>query len=327
MKKLFFILGLLYSAQSFSQSSLKYDFVVAKDGSGNFNTVQDAINAVPDYRKKRTFIFIKKGTYKEKLILPESKSFVAFIGESRDSTILTYDDYAKRLNCFGEEKGTSGSSSFYVYGTDFRAENITFENSAGPVGQAVAILVKGDRAAFTNCRFLGFQDTLYAYGDQCKLSRQYYKNCYIQGTVDFIFGWATAWFEGCTLYGKHMGHYTAASTPQNIKYGFVFNRCRITGEENESRFDLGRPWRPYASVIFMYCEMGKMVKPQGWDNWDNSNNEKTVRFTEYKNTGAGADFSKRVPWVRLLTDEEVKSFTIANVLGEEDKWDPEGESK
>lgn len=323
MRILFCLFCILCTAQSFSQSNAKYDFVVSKDGSGNFKTVQEAINAVPDYRKKRTVIFIKKGIYKEKLILPESKSYVTFIGENRDSTILTYDDYAKKLNTFGEEKGTSGSSSFYVYGPDFKAENITFENSAGPVGQAVAILVKGDRAVFNNCRFLGFQDTLYAYGDQSKLSRQYYKNCYIEGSVDFIFGWATAWFEGCTLYGKNMGHYTAASTPQNIKFGFVFSHCIVTGDSRENRFNLGRPWRPYASVVFMFCQMDNLIKPDGWNNWDNPMNEKTARFAEYKNTGPGSATTKRVPWAKQLIDQEAKTYTITNVLGEGDKWNPE----
>ena len=159
---------------------------MAKDGSGDFFTVQEAIDAIPDFRKnQRTRVYIRNGVYKEKLILPESKINVTFIGEDVEKTILTYDDYAQKKNVFGENKGTSGSSSFYVYGHDFHAENITFENSAGPVGQAVAIFVAGDRAAFRKCRFLGNQDTMYNYG---KNSRQYYEDCYIEGTVDFIFG-------------------------------------------------------------------------------------------------------------------------------------------
>ena len=169
-----------------------YDFIVAQDGSGNFTSVQEAINAVPDMRKNRTFIFIKNGIYKEKLILPSTKTNVSFFGEDVEKTILVYDDYASRKNRFGEEVGTSGSASFYIYGEGFEARDITFENSAGPVGQAVAVRIDGDRVKFENCRFLGNQDTLYPHG---KDSRQYYKNCYIEGTVDFIFGWSTAVFD------------------------------------------------------------------------------------------------------------------------------------
>lgn len=180
MKKILLLVLLNVWTGLSAQTSLKYDFVVAQDGSGDFVTVQQAINAVPDYRKKTTVIFIKNGIYKEKLILPESKSSVCLIGESKTGTILTYDDYAGKKNSFGEEKGTSGSASFYIYGPNFHAENLTFENSSGPVGQAVAVLVKGDKAVFVNCRFLGFQDTLYAYGNQNGLSRQYYKDCYIE---------------------------------------------------------------------------------------------------------------------------------------------------
>ena len=158
-----------------------FEFVVAQDGSGDFRTVQEAINAVPDMRKKfRTTILIKAGTYKEKIVIAESKQAVSLIGEG--DVVLTYDDYASKHNRFGEEMGTSGSASIYIYGDDFYAENITFENSAGPVGQAVAAFVNGDRAMFKNCRFKGHQDTLYTYG---KTSRQYYENCYIEGTVDF----------------------------------------------------------------------------------------------------------------------------------------------
>jgi len=319
---MFFFLSVIFTLPIFSQTSRKYDFVVAKDGSGDFTTVQQAINAVPDYRKKRTVIFIKKGTYKEKLILPESKSLVTFIGENRDSTILTYDDYASKPNRFGEEVGTSGSSSFYVFGPDFRAENMTFENTSGPVGQAVAILIKGDRASFFNCKFMGFQDTLYAYGNQSQTSRQYYKNCYIEGTVDFIFGWATAWFEDCTLFGKGNGFYTAASTPEESKYGFVFNKCRITGQQPDG-FYLGRPWRPYAAVIYMNCELDKTVKPEGWNNWNKTDAKKTTRYAEYRNTGPGAKTSARVPWAKQLTDQEANVITIAEVLGGKDGWNPE----
>ena len=232
---LFFTLPLILIAQT---SPLKYDFVVAQDGIGNFKSVQGAINAVPDLRKNRTFIFIKNGTYKEKLTLAPNKTNVSFIGESVEKTILTYDDYAQKKNMFGENIGTSGSSSFFIYGDGFIAENITFENSSGPVGQAVAARIDGDQVSFKNCRFLGFQDTLYPHGEK---SRQYYLKCYIEGTVDFIFGWATAVFDSCTIFGKLSGYFTAASTLPETKYGFVFLNCKITGNALADSFYLGRP--------------------------------------------------------------------------------------
>ena len=211
-----FLLGLMLPLFAMAQS---YDFVVAKDGSGDFKTVQEAINAVPDFRKNRTTIYIKNGTYKEKLVLPASKTAVTFIGQDVEKTILTHDDYASKKNTFGEEMGTTGSTSFYIFGDDFTARNITFENSAGPVGQAVAVRIDGDKVMFENCRFLGFQDTLYPHGRQ---SRQYYKNCYIEGTTDYIFGSATAVFENCVIHSKANTFITAASTPEGAEFGFVF---------------------------------------------------------------------------------------------------------
>jgi pectinesterase len=295
------------------QTGKKYDFVVAKDGSGNFKTIQEAINAVPDMRRNETVIFIKNGIYKEKLVLAESKSLVHFIGESKDSTILTYDDFASKKNAFGEELGTSGSSSFYIYGKDFTAENITFENSSGPVGQAVAVLVAGDRAKFKNCRFLGFQDTLYTYGYE---SRQYYENCYIEGTVDFIFGASTAVFSNCTIFCKKGGYVTAASTPGNKKFGYVFFQCSITGDAPANSYYLGRPWRPFAKTAFIDCQLGAMIRPEGWHNWSKPDAERTTVYAEYNNNGPGASNSKRVAWSHQLTKDEAALYTLENILGD-----------
>ena len=289
-----------------------YDFVVAKDRSGDFTTVQDAINAIPDFRKNRTTIFIKSGIYKEKLILPASKTNVSFIGEKAETTILTYDDFASKKNRFGEEVGTTGSTSFYIFGEGFRAENITFENSAGPVGQAVAVRIDGDKVAFKNCRFLGNQDTLYPHGDR---SRQYYKNCYIEGTVDFIFGWSTAVFDNCTIFCKDHGYITAPSTLEETEFGFVFLNCKITGDAPAASFYLGRPWRPYGKSVFIGCELGAHIKPEGWHNWNDAEKEKTAFFAEYQNTGLGAK-GKRVDWSHKLSREEAKKYNLKNVLGE-----------
>jgi len=316
----FFFVVLIFSLFGITElyASNKFDFVVAKDGSGNFKTVQEAINAVPDFRKKVTTIFIKNGIYKEKLILPASKNLVKFIGENVDSTILTYDDYAAKKNIFGEDIGTSGSSSFFIFGNDFTAENMTFENSSGPVGQAVAVRIEGDRAEFINCRFLGFQDTLYPNG---KESRQYYYNCYIEGTVDFIFGWSTAVFDSCEIFCKKGGGYiTAASTEQDSKYGFVFINCNITGNAPDSSFYLGRPWRPYSKVVFLKCKLPSIIKSEGWNNWNNPENEKTAFYAEYKNTGTGYQPEKRVAWSHQLTGKDANEYTIKKIF---ENWIPE----
>lgn len=296
-----------------SERVAKSDFVVAKDGSGDFSTVQDAIDAVPDFRKNRTTVFIKNGVYKEKLVLPASKTHVKFVGEDVEKTILTHDDFASKKNRFGEEVGTTGSTSFYIFGDGFRAENITFENSAGPVGQAVAARIDGDKVAFRNCRFLGFQDTLYPHG---KNSRQYYKNCYIEGTVDFIFGWSTAVFDSCTVFCKDHGYITAPSTSEETEFGFVFLNCKITGDAPANSFYLGRPWRPHGKSVFINCYLGDQIKPEGWHNWRDPEKEKTAFFAEYNNYGPGAQPEKRVEWSYELTEEEAQEYTPENILGD-----------
>lgn len=293
-----------------------YDLVVAKDGSGDFFTVQEAINAVPDYRKNaRTTILIKEGSYKEKVIIPASKNAVFLIGQGEVK--ITYDDYASKPNIFGENKGTSGSSSCYIYAPDFYAENITFENTSGPVGQAVACFVSADRAYFKKCRFLGFQDTLYTYGKGC---RQYYDECYIEGTVDFIFGWSTAVFNRCHIHSIGNGYITAPSTDKGQKYGYVFYNCEITANSDVDKVYLSRPWRPYAQAVFIQCNMGKHILPEGWDNWRNKNNEKTVFYAEYKSKGEGANPGKRVAYSKQLKNTE--GYSIEEVLSGNDGWNP-----
>ena len=293
-----------------------YDYVVAQDGSGDFFTVQEAVNAVPDFRKNvRTTILVRKGTYKEKIIIPESKINISLIGE--DGTILTNDDFANKKNVFGENMGTSGSSGCYIYAPDFYAENITFENSAGPVGQAVACFVSADRAYFKNCRFLGFQDTLYTYGKQ---SRQYYEDCYIEGTVDFIFGWSTAVFNRCRIHSKGDGYVTAPSTDKGKKYGYVFYDCRLTSDKEVAKVYLSRPWRPYAQAVFVRCELGKHILPEGWHNWGKRENEKTVFYAEYESKGAGANPQARAAFSRQL--KNLKGYEPVTVLAGDDGWNP-----
>jgi pectinesterase len=185
------------------------------------------------------------------------------------------------------------------------------------VGQAVAVWVDGDKAAFVNCRFLGFQDTLYTFG---RGSRQFYKGCYIEGTVDFIFGSSTAWFEDCDIFCKRGGYVTAASTPDTARFGYVFSHCRIGGDAPAGSFGLGRPWRPYAKTVFLHCELGAMIRPEGWDPWDKESNKKTAYYAEYQSSGPGAAPNKRVPWSHQLTEAEAQAYTRDNVLH---GWQPE----
>lgn len=294
-----------------------YDFVVAKDGSGDFFTVQEAINAVPDFRKEgRTTIYIRKGVYKEKLIIPASKINVSLIGA--EGAVISGDDYASKLNRFGENMSTSGSASCYIYAPDLICENLTFENTAGRVGQAVACFVAGDRVIFRNCRFLGNQDTLYNFGKHC---RQYFEDCYIEGTVDFIFGSSTAVFNRCTVHSLSKGYLTAPSTPQDEAYGYVFIDCRLTAADGVEKVYLARPWRPYAKSVFIHCEMGGHILPVGWHNWNKKDAEKTIFFAEYENTGAGAATKKeRAKFGHQL--KNLKGYSIEEILAGEDGWNP-----
>lgn len=319
MKKTLALAFMLCMAIASHADKQKFDFTVAQDGTGMFKTIQAAIDAVPDYRKAETRIFVAKGVYKEKVVLAESKRHITLIGENIDATVIQYDDYAQKLSRFGENLGTSGSSSFYVYGNDFRAENITFANTAGPVGQAVAMFVAGDRAAFINCKFKGFQDTLYTYGKQ---SKQLYRNCYIEGTVDFIFGSSTAFFDNCHIHCLRNGYITAASTLQGTAYGYVFRFCRITAEKSVTEgVYLGRPWRPYAKTVFIGCTMGDFINPVGWHNWGRVENEKTAFYGEadnYDYDGNQIDLSQRVAWAKQINADD---YAIEKVLADESRPD------
>jgi pectinesterase len=297
--------------------------VVAKDGSGNYTTVQAAIDAAPDFSHDTTVIFIKDGVYKERITVPPSKRLLKLVGESADSVVLTFDNYASRKNIFGENMGTSGSSSFYLFASGFSAENITFQNTAGPVGQALAIFIAGDKAKFVHCRFLGFQDTIYTYGNGnggSGESREYFSDCYIQGGTDFIFGAATAVFDHCTIFCSKGGHYiTAASTSQESPFGYVFFHCNITGDAPAGSFYLGRPWRPYAKVVYIGCHLGAMIKPEGWFNWNKASNERTAYYAEYRSSGPGAAAGRRVGWSHQLTDSQVGEYSLNNIF---QGWNP-----
>jgi pectinesterase len=291
--------------------------IVAKDGSGNYTTVQAALDAVPPGNTKPVSVFIKKGFYKEVVIVDARKNFVTLIGEDKKNTILSFDNHAGTRLANGDTLNTWTCASFFVYGNDFHAENLTFENKAGfAAGQAVAVRIEGNRASFKNCNIEGFQDILFLSGSGVK---HYFEDCYIEGTTDFIFGAATAVFKNCRIHSKKNSHVTAASTNSIIPFGFVFFDCTLTADSNINKVSLGRPWSPTASVTYINCWMGAHIITDGWNNWKNPANEATARYAEYKSRGPGANKAARVSWSRQLTDEEVKAYSIKNILGE---WDP-----
>lgn len=306
-KSVFLALAAVLTA--ISAGAAKYDFVVAQDGSGNFTTIQAAIDASKAFPESRVTIFVKNGTYHEKVLVPSCNSFLSIVGESTEKTILVWDDYFGKIN--RGRNSTFYTGTLKVEANDFRLENMTVENSAGPVGQALALDAEGDRCVFVNCRFLGNQDTVYAAG---RFSRMLFSKCYIEGTTDFIFGEATALFEDCEIHAKADSYITAASTPQGKPFGFVFNRCKITAGPGVTKVLLGRPWRGFAQVVFLNCEMGGFVAPYGWNNWSKTENEKTAFFAEFKNTGVGASTNGRAPWSVQLTDREAARYTPEKIF-------------
>ncbi len=316
MKKFLFSLcaSLFISINIFADNETP-DIIVSRDGTGDFRTIQEAVNSVRDFRPEgRTVILIKKGVYKEKLIIPAWKEKLTLAGEDARETIITYDDHAKIDNM-----GTFRTYTFLVQGDDTILKNLTIENNAAQLGQAVSLHIEADRVSVIGCRLLGNQDTVYLGKGGY---RQYFGQCYIEGTVDFIFGPSTAWFEDCDIYCKKNSYITAASTPENITVGFVFNHCRITAAPQITKVFLGRPWRAYAHTVFMNCSLDKNITSEGWDNWRNPENEKTARYAEFNNTGEGANTAKRVGWSRQLAKKEAAALTIEKVLGGNDAWKP-----
>ncbi|NCI51839.1 pectinesterase [Sediminibacterium roseum] len=311
-KTIFFFLFLLCSfvsvcAQTGNPQQYKYVFTVAKDGSGDYRYIQDAIDAMRVFPLAPITLYIKNGVYNEKIELPENNTDVVFIGESVEKTIISFNDYSGR-----GKLTTFTSYTAKISGNRFTAQNITFANTAGAVGQAVALYVDADKAVFVNCRFLGNQDTIYTGGES---SRQYFKNCYIEGTTDFIFGPATALFEACTIRCKTNSYITAASTTPGKAFGYVFKDCEIKVDSQVTKMMLGRPWRAHAKTVFLNCTMPAQIAPQGWDNWGNPDNEKTVFYAEYKNTGPGANTSQRAKWIKQLSDDEAVKYTKENIFG------------
>lgn len=315
--KLLFLLVWMQITLQAQTVTYPLQFTVAQDGSGNFKTIQEAINATKDLAQLRITITIKNGTYAEKLIIPSWKTRISLLGESKEKTIITNGDFTGKpvpggKDIFGKVVfNTFTSYTMLVQGNEFRAENLTIINTAGPVGQAVALHVEADRAVFKNCSFLGNQDTLYA---ATTGSRQYYESCEIEGTTDFIFGEATAIFKNCIIKSLSDSYITAASTSATQRYGFVFIDCKLTSGPAAKKVYLGRPWRAHAKTVFINTEMGAHIAAEGWDNWRDPANEKTVFYGEYQSSGGGANSKARVGWSKQLSAAEAKQFSLKNIF-------------
>ena len=302
-----FLLFNFGSVISYSQDL--FEITVSTDGSGNYTTIQQAIDACKAFPDQRITIYLKKGVYREKVVIPSCNNKISIIGENPENTIIVYNDYFNKIN-------RGRNSTFYTYtllvdADDFYAENLTIMNDAGPVGQAVALQVSGDRCVFRNCRIMGNQDTLYTDGLN---ARHYFEGCYIEGTTDFIFGSATALFNNCIICSKSDSYITAASTPAGKSFGYVFQNCKLTAEDGINKVYLGRPWRDFAKVVFLNCEMGAHILPEGWSDWTGTSRDKTAYFAEYGNRGPGAESTQRVKWSRQLTREEAANYTLRKIL-------------
>jgi len=298
--------------------------VVSRDGTGQFRNIGEAIEVCRAFMEYHKVIYVKKGTYKEKLDVPQWLTNIEICGEDRDQTIITWDDHANikaditPLTVHGDEQkiGTFRTYTLRIAGSHITLKNITVENNAARLGQAVALHTEGDCLRFVNCRFLGHQDTVYTGNPHTRL---YFTDCYIEGTTDFIFGPSTAWFERCTICCKADSYITAASTPKEAPYGYVFNHCRIVAADNVTKVYLGRPWRDYAYTLFMHCDLPRQIRPEGWHQW-RPEAVKTARYMEYDNHGEGAATKGRAPWSRQLTDAEARQITPDRVFTTSSTW-------
>ena len=325
--------------------------VVAKDLSGDYTSLQQAVDALPDDGTPST-IFLKAGVYRERVVL--HKDNVRLIGEDRDKTVITASGCAKDPDETGQEGGTFLSATLTVTGQNVSVENLTCRNDAGDgriVGQAVAVYAAGDRGAWRRVTMIAHQDTLFCGPLEPKVvrfiaprqgraeivpavneprqtfGRQYFEDCFIQGDVDFIFGSYRCYFEGCTLYmGTRGGFYTAPNTPEGQPYGLVFRSCTLTGECEKGQAYLGRPWRKYGRALFLNCEMDEHVAPQGFIDWDEGR-PVTALCGEYGTTGARKDQGPRHPAQKRLTADEAAQITPANVIGGENHWMPQKETQ
>lgn len=317
LRKLTSMAAVLFTAVSvWGAPEPKTPLIVARDGSGDFTTIQDAVYAVRDYTPVPITIEVRNGVYHEKLIIPSWKCDITIKGESRDGVVITHADAAGDPTVyFGKEMkemGTFRTHTVYIGGNDITFENLTIENASEASGQRVALHTEGTRTIIRNCTIKGHQDTVFTGNTEAYV---YFDNCEISGTTDFIFGPATCWFEKCDIISLSNSYITAASTSPEREFGYVFNECRLTAGGSAEKVYLGRPWRKDAATVFMRCDLGGHIRPEGWENWRNPENEKTARYGEYRCNGEGADRSGRVGWCRELTDTEAAAYTRDNVLG------------
>ncbi len=326
LKKLIFIpIILLFLGLTAQEKSEVYRFItVDKNGTGDFTQIQEAINSTRDLGPGFVEIYIKNGTYTEKIEIPSWKHKLRLIGEDRDKTVITNNDYSgKKDSITGETLSTFTSFTLLVTGDEIEIENLTVKNSSCGEGQAVALHIEGDKFISKNVNILGCQDTVYAATGN---SRQYYKNCYIEGTTDFIFGQATVLFEDCTIKSLKNSYITAAATTPHQEFGFVFLNCKLIAAEDAKEVYLGRPWRPYAQTVFINSEFGEHILPKGWDPWHGDemfpDKQNTTYYAEYNNSGPGAETSNRVKWSKQLSKKEAKKYTAANIFNREDSWNP-----
>lgn len=317
---LFLAAATTHAAPTTLPTTVPSQITVAPDGSGNFKTLQEAIDSIPAYPHQPYDIHILPGTYTQQVTIPRIKSHLTIHGDDPATTVLTFNLGANMPGPDHKPIGTFATPSVTFLSDNVTAQNITFQNSLGPHGQALAVEIAGDRIAFDNCRFLGWQDTIFADSN----GRNYFHRCYVEGHVDFIFGKSTAVFDHCEIHSKEKGYLTAASTESYTPFGYVFFHCKITADDNvkPGTVFLGRPWRPYAATAFIDCDLGPQIRPDGWFNWKNPANEKTARYAEFNNTGPGADISKRVPSAHQLTADEAKQYDIAKILAGSDGWQP-----
>jgi len=329
MKKLIFcvLANILISFTGFSQTisellNSQISIIVAKDGSGNFRTIKEAISAVPNNSFNTTLIFVKNGTYYEKVEIPSSKTNLTIVGENVNNTIISYNDYSGSGKIYqgvltwanGKEIGTVTSHSMYVGADNVSLMNLTIQNTAGNVGQAVALNTECDKFLLYHCRLISYQDTYYTRGS----GRFYIKESYIEGAVDYIFGTGVAYFEDCQIHSMRSGAYiTAAATAQGFKFGYVFKNCKLTAGNSYNNIYLGRPWKAYGQTVFVNCEEGSFISSAGWHEWSSApENSNTCYYAEYGNCGAGAATGGRVYWSHRLSDSEAANYTMQNIFGQ-----------
>ncbi|XP_058098720.1 probable pectinesterase 53 [Magnolia sinica] len=283
--------------------------VAKHHGAGDFESIQKAIDSVPDLNHCRVVISIHSGTYKEKVDIPATKPYISLLGAGAGKTVIQWGDTADRIGRNGKPLGTFASATIAVNAPYFIAKNITFKNTAplppsGALGkQAVALRISADTAAFVGCKFHGAQDTLYDHK-----GRHYFKECYIEGSIDFIFGDGHSLYESCHLHAitNTYGALTAQKRESLLEEtGFSFTNCKVTGS---GALYLGRAWGTFSRVVFAYTYMDKIITPKGWYNWGDRNREMTVFYGQYKCSGPGADYEGRVSWSRELTPQEAKPF-------------------